>query len=170
MTANSDSVSKREKIRRKVAESEAGLARQHLPHGSPPDGVRSLAMDYPFALIFGGLAIGVIAGAMIPRAAGKRLGKGAAAAAAIASEFALAYGQRALDATGKAAEDGRVRASELGGAVSDGVSTYGGKAADVLGGVGKAAVEAALDTAGTARHSGRRLARRAIALAANLRH
>ncbi len=170
MTTKPDSAGKRAKIRRKVAESEAGLARQRLPDGEPPEGVRSLAMDYPFALVFGGLAIGLIAGAFIPRSAGKGLGRGAVAAASIASELALAYGQRALDATGKAAGEGRARITDIGAAVSDGVTTYGAKAANVLGDARKAATGAARDTAGTARDSGRALVRRAITLASNLRH
>ena len=50
---------KREQIRRKVTESQAQLAASRNAGGEPPEGLRALAMDYPFALLAMSVAIGI---------------------------------------------------------------------------------------------------------------
>jgi len=183
---------KREQLRRKVAESQSALARPQPSAGEPPEGYKALAMDYPFALILGGLALGAIAGAVLPRRAGRKLVQGAVAAAGIAGELGKTYGRQALDTVGEAADSvtGKSRGSlgalgeklvELGEAVGEAAGAYGRKAADVAvetasaagAAAGKAADKAghlAEDGAANARETGLKIARQVIRLTSQLRH
>jgi len=183
---------KREQLRRKVAESEAAIARSpnpaHLPERDPPEGYRALAMDYPFALVIGGLALVALAGALLPRSAARKLARGAIAAAGVAGELGLTYGKQALEAAGELSDEGRQklgalgeRLGDLGGSVSDGASEYGRKAADLAtsaaSGAGKSAGKAAGvvgdavgDAAESARETGMKIARQVIRLTSQLRH
>src|SRR6185369_15286450 len=97
---------KRDQLRRKVAESQAALTRPQLPEREPPEGYRALAMDYPFTLVLGGLAVGAIVGAMLPRSAARKLGRAAIAAAGVAGELGMAYGRQAMDAAGELTDEG----------------------------------------------------------------
>jgi len=178
------SETKREQLRRKVTESQAALAKPQLPGREPPEGYKALAMDYPFALVLGGLAVGVVVGALIPRSAASKLARGALAAAGVAGELGMTYGRQALDAAGDLSDDGRRKLgnlgdhlTELGETLSESAGTYGRKAADVAGAaseaMGKAAgraVETAGDTAETARETGLKIARQVIRLTSQLRH
>jgi hypothetical protein len=168
---------KREELRRKVAESQAALARPQLPEREPPEGYRALAMDYPFALVLGGLAIGAIAGVLIPRSAARKLGRAAIAAATVAGELGVAYGRQARDAAEELADSGRKRLADLGDSVSDGAGVYGRKASELAEQVASTAGEVAgkaAETAGvgadTARQAGLKIARQVIRLTSQLRH
>lgn len=175
---------KREKLRRKVAESEAKLNRKQLAEASPPEGYRALAMDYPFALVLGGLAVGAIAGALIPRSPASKLARGAMAAAGLAGELGLTYGRKALEAAGDVADDGREKLGGIGGKLADlgqaigaEAGEYSRKVADLAAqaasGAGQAAdkaVGAAGDATENARVTGMKIARQVIKLTSQLRH
>lgn len=175
---------KRDQLRRKVAESQASLGRGHFPERDPPEGYKALAMDYPFVLVLGGLAVGAIAGALLPRAAGRKLVRGVVAAAGVASELGLAYGRQAFDVAGELSDEGRQKLGglgeklvELGESVSESAAAYGRKAADfaadAASGAGKAADKAGQSAgvaAESARESGMKIARQVIRLTSQLRH
>ncbi len=147
---------KREAIRNKVAASKSDLARRAPTDAEPPEGLRALAADYPFALLIGGAALGVLAAAVLPRglrlAVGSKLSRRAVAAAGIAAELGLAYGKRALEAAAESAGEAREKAGDLGAAATAGVAGYSQKAAR------------------TAREAGITIGRQAIKLRSHLRH
>lgn len=157
-SANSGSkaATKREAIRRKVDASKTDLARRASPDKRPPEGIRALAADYPFALLLGGAALGVLAGIWLPRgarlAAGSRFSRKAAAAAGIAAELGLAYGKRALEAAAETAGDAREKVGEIGETVGDSASGYSQR------------------VAGAAREAASTIGRQAIRLRSHLRH
>lgn len=142
---------------RKPAADTAKVPARTLPR--PVDNVRAVASDYPFALLLGGMALGVVVGAMLPRAAGRKLARGAVAAATLAGELGLIYGRQALDKAGETAGslDG------LKAAVATTAADYSRRAADVT--------EDALTAARTsAREVGHKIGRQAIRLRSQLRH
>lgn len=183
-TATEPAETRRDQLRRKVAESQASLSRPQVPERDPPEGYKALAMDYPFAIVLGGLALGAIAGALLPRSAARKLVRGAVAAAGVAGELGLTYGRQALDAAGDLTGNRREKLgtigeklAELGETVSEAAGAYGRKAADLAGDAaataGKAAgkaAESAGDAAGSARDSGMKIARQVIRLTSQLRH
>ncbi|MBC2669395.1 hypothetical protein ACFOON_16520 [Novosphingobium piscinae] len=135
---------------------------------APPEGVRALALDYPFALIAGGIVAGVVIGSLLPRSG--RLSKTVGALAAVAGEVGLSYARKAIDGVGEAAgtaaeAGGKVasvvgeRAGDLIEAAGDKAGTYGGKAA-----------ETAEQAVASLRHSAEGLARQVIRLTSQLRH
>ena len=180
--------SRREELRRKVADSQSELNRQTLPERDPPEGYKALAMDYPFALVLGGLALGAIAGAMLPRSAARKLARGAIAAAGVAGELGMTYGRQALDAAGEVTGGGRDKLGALGERLTDlrdtigeNAGTYGRKAAELAGETATAAAQAAGtaaqtasdaagEAAGNARDVGLKIARQVIRLTSQLRH
>jgi len=125
----------------------------------PAESVRALAGDYPFTLVLGGLALGVVVGALLPRSAGKKLAQGAVAAATLAGELGLIYGKQALERAGEATGS----LDELKDAVSARASTLSRKAAEAAG--------EALGSAGaTAREASDKIGRQAARLRSHLRH
>lgn len=137
---------------------------------SPPDGVKALALEYPFALVAGGVAVGVLIGALLPRRQASRLSRPLLAAVGAASEFGLAYAQKALSRAAEAAQDasaasGRLieaagdRADDLADSAADQAADFAAKTA--------AAVEAA---PAVLRDSGRRFAESVVRLTSQLRH
>lgn len=175
MKATTGVETKRAAIRKKVANSGADLAKQTppakhgLPDAEPPEGLKALAVDYPFALVLGGMAVGVIAGAFIPRIAGGRLARSAMFAASIAGEMGLAYGKRALRKVGEASGEGRVRLEKLGDSLSEGAVIYGRKASDVVSQAGEKTSVVAGEVAGSARGTGMKLAKKVLKLGSQLR-
>ena len=80
--------------------------------------ITGMVKDHPIAFIAGGIALGLAIGAMFPgspvRKVGRRAGRRAGAFAALASELAMTYGHKALDAADDARHSSRDRLSELG--------------------------------------------------------
>lgn len=102
----SEADTRRDRIRGKVAASQARLQRESdelpaaperkvLPDAYPPESYRSLAGEYPWLTMAAGLGAGLLLGALVPKAAGGKLGKRAFAAASLAAEFGLALSRRA---------------------------------------------------------------------------
>lgn len=114
----------------------------------PPESLSALVRQYPAAVFAGGLAVGLLAGALLPkRSSSGKLGKQVLALAATAGELGMALGQQALDRTQDAARETRSRLADLGETASE---------------AGKRAASAGAD----ARKSGLKLAKKAIELAA----
>lgn len=133
MSDKTKAADKRATIRKKVTASQADLAAGRLPKNVPPEHrITGVAMGHPFALLLGGLALGAVAGALLPRSVGRRMSKGAIAAATIAGELGLAYAKQALEKTSEAAREGRQKLGTLGETVSDELVIYGKKAASVV--------------------------------------
>lgn len=136
----------------------------------PPEGIRALALDYPLALVAGGVVAGVLIGSLLPRNGPGRLSRGAAAFAGLAGEWGLSYARKALDGVAATAHT----AADAGGKVAEVVST---RASDVLETAGETVGSysgKAADTAETAyvslRNSAEGLARQVIRLTSHLRH
>ncbi len=156
-----DTDAKRARIKNKIAASEERLRREsetpvrkQFPDRDPPETYRSLAGEYPWAVVLGGLAVGVVAAALLPRAAGRKLGRRALAIATVAGELGLAFSKQARDKAGEVGRDGMARLGDL----SDSV---GENTADLRQRAGHAA--------GRARSRGLELAGRAVKLAARVR-
>lgn len=57
------------------------------PDAYPPEDYRSLAAEYPWLTVAAGLGIGALAGALLPRSFGSKLGRGALGMAGLVGEM-----------------------------------------------------------------------------------
>lgn len=135
---------------------------------TPPEGLRALALDYPFALLAGGLVAGVVIGSLLPRSG--KLTKGAAALAGVAGELGLSYARKAVENMTDAAQS----ATQVGGRVVDSVSEKSGDLIDAVSGSASDYSELAAETVESAavalRNSAEGFARQVIRLTSQLRH
>jgi len=87
------------------------------------DEFTAFAKEHPFALVAGGLAVGVLVSAMFKRSPTRKLAeKGFAEAsglAAIGAEMALAYAQQAMSAAEEARQIGADKLGDLGDNIGD---------------------------------------------------
>lgn len=102
-----------------VAESKSeqrhtGSSLAKIADREPPENYTDLARDYPLALIAGGLAVGLLAGALLPRGIGRKVGKGILTGALMAGELGRSYSAQATQKLGDVSSDGRERVVELG--------------------------------------------------------
>lgn len=166
----SDAETNRNAIRTKVKQSQAELAEPAVPRREPPEGVKALAMDYPFALMLGGLAVGVVVGTLMPKGTARKLTRGAIAAATVAGELGLTYGRNTLDAANETAatvtREGRQKLDDLSGKLAD----LSGSMSENANEAGKRALAAASDAAEGARDTGLRLAQKVLRFTSQLRH
>lgn len=176
-TSSDKAGSKREAIRRKVEASQASMSPAKCARSEPPEGMRALAMDYPFAMLAGSVVVGAMIGALLPRSAASKLTRHAIAAAGVAAELGMAYGRQALDKAGETAGKLEDMRGDLGGKLSDGASDLSSKAADLfgdaaelIGEAGRMAGEAMQDAAESARQAGLKIGRQSIRLRSHLRH
>lgn len=102
----SEAKARSERIRGKIAASQARLhrdsaalpptpARQPLPDAYPPESYRSLAAEYPWLVVATGAGLGMLAGALVPKGFGNKLGSRLMTAAALAAELGLAISKQA---------------------------------------------------------------------------
>lgn len=124
-----------------------GSALAKVPDSEPPETYTDLARDYPLALIAGGLAVGVLAGALLPRGIGRKVGKSLLTGALMAGELGRNYSRQAGEKLGAVASDGRDKVVELSSRAQ-----HGGRKA-----------------ASTSRELGIKAAREAFKLVSNLR-
>ena len=155
----SDEIRNDEDLQARIEASRRNLTPSAVPEGDPPEDYRELVREYPFALMAGGLALGAVIGALLPRGIAGKLARNALSAAVIAGEISLNYGQQAAQQAGEASREGREKLSVL------------GKNAEVK---GRKALSAAGAAAGTSSRMGRdlgiRVARQAIRFVSDLRH
>lgn len=121
--------------------------RDPLPDAYPPEDYRSLAREYPWLTVAAGAGLGLLAGALLPRRAGSKLGKRALGVATVAAEIGLALSRQA------------------GTKASEGLSRIEESSAPLRQRAGRAAGSARSG----ARSAGATLAREAIRLAARVR-
>ncbi|MEO7247314.1 MAG: hypothetical protein ABIW31_02580 [Novosphingobium sp.] len=130
------------------------LTPARIPDAAPPETYKELGGDYPVALVIGGLAIGLIAGALLPRSVGRRIARGAVAMAAVAGELGSTYGRKVIDGAAEVSRDGREKLGELSGNAGD---------------YGRAATTAASASARRGRDLAITIVQEAIKIAAKLR-
>ncbi|WP_298197428.1 hypothetical protein [Novosphingobium sp.] len=137
---------------------------------APPEGLRALAMDYPFALLAGGIVAGVVIGALLPRPNPGRLARNVGALAGVVGELGLAYARRAVDGVSEVAETAAEAGGKMAEAVGERTSGLVGAAADTVGSYSGKAAETAENAVANLRHSAEGLARQVIRLTSHLRH
>lgn len=119
----SEAEQRRDRIRGKVAASQARLQRdsealpaapprQSFPDAYPPEDYRSLAAEYPWLTIAAGVGAGLLLGAVLPKGAGGKLGKRALTAASLAAEFGLVLSRKAGDTASESGREGLRRVGE----------------------------------------------------------
>lgn len=174
--------SKSERIRDKIADSEAQLhsgdhvpaARQ--PEPAPPEKFSNLVSEYPGLAIAAGLGIGLLAGAILPRSAGRKLVRGGVFVASTASELGLAFGKQAIRKADDVTRDGReligdtaAKAGRLATDAGHKAADAGRKAADAGREAGAGAQRLAEDATERVRDLGVGLAKLAVDAAGRLR-
>lgn len=113
-------MTKSERIAEKIAASQARLERDSstLPapippkDAYPPEDYRTLAAEYPWLAVAAGLGVGLLAGALVPKRAGSKLGQRAVALAMMAGEIGLALSKEAGDKASEAGREGLARAKD----------------------------------------------------------
>lgn len=98
----------------------AASALAKVPDSEPPETYTDLARDYPLALIAGGIAVGVLAGALLPRGIGRKVGKSLLTGALMAGEVGRNYSRHAGEKIGDVASDGRDKVVEIRSRAQDG--------------------------------------------------
>lgn len=121
------SEAKRKKIKERIEAGEARNEERVKTMAERAEELREQATDFarahPIALIAGGLAVGVAISALFPksptRRIGKQVGSKAAHLATLAAEFAILYGERALDAAQDAGRVGMDHIEDFSDAAGD---------------------------------------------------
>lgn len=111
------------------------------------EGLGEIIRKNPAAFIAGGIILGVIAGALLPRGTGRRLAKGATAAAVAAGQAGLHFSQHARETAEDLTREGR----------------------EVLERNASVAQRRATELAGTARETGSKLVDQAVEFASRVR-
>jgi len=144
----------------KVAVSPAkGTARTaELPDAEPPEKLSSLASEYIGLSIAGGLVVGLLIGALFPRAAARKLAKRSGALAAVAGEVGAALAAQALARAGNSAREGRDKVVDMGEAIVERSADARATANRLIG-----------DGSARARDGGRALARKAAEMVSKTR-
>lgn len=112
----SEAEARSDRIRRKIAASQNRLqrgsetlpavpVRATLPDAYPPENYRSLAAEYPWLTVAAAAGFGLLAGALLPKKAGGKLGRRVLTAATLAGEFGLALSKRTGDRVSEAPND-----------------------------------------------------------------
>jgi ElaB/YqjD/DUF883 family membrane-anchored ribosome-binding protein len=136
-----------DRMRRSSVDLPAAPKRETLPDAYPPENYRSLAREYPWLTMAAGAGLGLLAGALMPKRTGAKLGKRALGMATIAAELGLALSRQA------------------GSKAAEGLSQFDESTAPMRQRAGRAAGSARSG----ARSAGLSLAREAIRLAARVR-
>lgn len=178
-TANSKSDNLRAKIEASDAQlkRDEGLSATRAPGAGAPDKLSSLVAEYPGLAIAAGLGIGVLAGALLPRSAGRKLVRGGVLMASAAGEIGLAVGRQAMHKADEAAREGR----ELLGDTAAGAGRVASDAGRIAADAGRVAADAgrkagasaqrfAAEASDKARDLGTGIAKKASEAASRLRH
>lgn len=145
-----------------------------LPEGDPPEQFSSLIGEYPGLAIAAGLGLGLLAGALLPRSAGRKLARGAFFLATTGGELGLVLGKQALQKADGATRESREKIGETVVEAAHRAADVGRdvtrKAGDAGQRAGAEAQRLAGDASGRARDIGLGLAKMAIDAASRLRH
>jgi ElaB/YqjD/DUF883 family membrane-anchored ribosome-binding protein len=136
VTAVSDAEARRARIKDRIAASQERMRRssvnlpavpkrETLPDAYPPEDYRSLAREYPWLTVAAGAGLGLLAGALLPKRLGGKLGKRALGAAAVAAELGLALSRQAGDAASEKTAPLRQRAGRAAGSARSGARSAG---------------------------------------------
>jgi uncharacterized membrane protein YebE (DUF533 family) len=91
----------------------------------------NFAREHPVLLIAGGIAVGAVIAALLPRGTTRRLAKGAAGLAEIASVAGIAFGRDALERAAHASETARDKAGHFGDSARDSAGRIARKASEI---------------------------------------
>lgn len=86
---------------------------------APPESLVELVGQYPGVAIAAGLGLGLLAGALLPRSAARKLTARAGVLAAVAGEAGLTLGKQAIEKAGEAGRETRERFGHLGESVGE---------------------------------------------------
>ena len=98
---------------------------------SPPEDLRDLVRQHPGLVVAGGVVLGLIVGALLPRRAGSKFARNAMALAATAGEIGLALSTQAKDRAEDGLRHGRDRLIDLSADTSRAMRQRSGQARDV---------------------------------------
>lgn len=113
----SDSEHRSKRISQRIAASQARLDRDgqerptvphlgQLPDSDPPENYRGLVAEYPWLTLAAGLGLGFLAGSLLPKVAGGKLGRRMVSAAAAAAELGVALSKHARERASEGAREG----------------------------------------------------------------
>lgn len=120
----SQSEDKQDRIKARIAQSQARLTRESTAlapvpaNRTPPaptaprEDLRSLAADHPLLTVAAGVGAGLLLGALLPRRFGSGIGKRAIGLAGIGAELALTLSRTARSAASDGAREGLNRIEE----------------------------------------------------------
>jgi hypothetical protein len=175
--------SKSDQIQAKIAKSEAqlqggdSLPVPRRPDDAPPEKFSNLISDYPGLAIAAGLGLGLLAGAILPRSAGRKLVRGGVFVASTASELGLAFGKQAMRKADEVTRNGRevlgdtaAKAGRVAAEAGHKVADASRKAADAGREAGAGAHKLAEDATERVRDLGLGLAKKAVDAASRLRN
>jgi hypothetical protein len=146
------------------------LPATRLPDADPPEQFSSLVGEYPGLAIAAGLGLGLLAGALLPRSAGRKIARGAFFLATTGGELGLAFGKQALSKADDATRESREKLGETAVEAAHMAADAGRKAADAGRKAGANAQKIAGDASERARDVGLSFAKMAIDAASRLRH
>lgn len=142
--------------RRKSLKAKIEKSRSTLPVPRRGAGeIARTAAGNPFVILAGGLVVGLIAGALLPRRFGRKLVRYGVTGATIAGELGRTYGRTAIDSAGEAGRGAREKLGDLG---------------ESAGSYGRKALTLAERRTREGRDIGEKLLREGIRIASNLRH
>ena len=101
------------------------------PQPTPPEDLRELARQHPGLVVAGGVAIGLLVGALLPRKAGSRFARGVMGIAATAGEVGLALSSQARQRAEDGLRHGRERLADLSSDTTRTVQARSGQARDL---------------------------------------
>lgn len=131
-----DADARREKINQRIAASQERMRRERgnlpavpvretLPDAYPPEDYRSLAAEYPWLTMAAGAGLGMLAGALLPKKSGSKLGRRALGMATVAAELGLALSRRAGETAEAKTAPLRQRAGRAAGSARSGTRSAG---------------------------------------------
>lgn len=114
-----------DRMRRSSVDLPAVPKRETLPDAYPPDDYRSLAKEYPWLTMAAGAGLGLLAGALLPKRAGSKLGKRVLGMATVAAELGLSLSRQAGNAASETTAPMRQRAGRAAGSARTGARSAG---------------------------------------------
>lgn len=95
-----DTADNREKLRNKIANSQARNAARQA--ADLRDNAAQFVSTHPFASLAGAIAVGVVLGSLLPKSTGRKLGKGAVGMGSFLAKIGASYAQHAWTAAREA--------------------------------------------------------------------